>query len=95
METTSAMGLPLIGLQQLKVPRIKVPKGSKSSTVMVTISEDFTTSPNNITLYKGPDYSDEQFYTDLRKAGKRFDALAEKALSDHAQGKTEKFPEGD
>ena len=39
-----------------------------------------------------PEYSDEQFHADLKKASKRLDVMADKALKEHAQGKTRKFP---
>ena len=43
-------------------------------------------------LDQGPEYSDEQFHADLRKASKRLDVMANEALKEHAQGKTRKFP---
>jgi hypothetical protein len=37
-------------------------------------------------------YTDEQFYGDLKKAGRKFDLIAQRALEEHAQGKTRKLP---
>jgi len=38
------------------------------------------------------EYSDEQFYADLRKASKRLDEMEREALEEHARGETLKFP---
>jgi putative addiction module CopG family antidote len=43
-------------------------------------------------LEQEPEYSDEQFYADVRKSSKQLDAMESKALEEHAQGKTRKFP---
>ena len=39
-----------------------------------------------------PEYTDEQFYADLRKSKKKLDRLERRALKDHAKGKTRRFP---
>lgn len=46
-----------------------------------------------ITLHRETDYTDTQFYADLKKARKSLDRMKRKALKEHAQGKTRKFPE--
>ena len=38
------------------------------------------------------EYTDEQFYADLRKASAALDRMAEEALEEDAQGKTREFP---
>ena len=43
-------------------------------------------------LEQDPEYTDEQFHADLKKASKRLDAMANEALKEDAQGKTRKFP---
>jgi hypothetical protein len=48
--------------------------------------------PVNIALSEEPEYSDDQFYADIKKASKRLDLMESKALKEEAQGKTRKFP---
>ena len=43
-------------------------------------------------IYKYCGYSDKQFYADLKKNAKRFDAMEKEAIEEHEQGKTLKFP---
>jgi hypothetical protein len=42
---------------------------------------------------KEPEYTDEQFYTDIKKSSDALDLMAQEALEEHAQGKTRKFPQ--
>ena len=40
------------------------------------------------------DYSDTQFYADLRKASKKLDLMIKQALDEDARGETLEFPPG-
>ena len=90
MEATSTIGLPLIALGRVNVPKIKPPKKSTATTMSIVIREDHT--PFDIALLEEPQYTDAQFSADLRKASKRLDAMVKQALEEDAQGKTRKFP---
>ena len=81
MEATSVI--------MLKVPKIKLKKTTTATRLLVT---DRTPLPVDVALYQEPEYSDEQFHADLRKASKQLDLMENKALEEHAQGKTRKFP---
>jgi len=80
MEATSAIRLGI------NIP-VKWPK-----TVAGILISNRTPLPVDIALYQEPEYSDEQFHADLRKASKQLDLMENKALEEHAQGKTRKFP---
>ena len=78
----------------LKLPKIRLPnvKARRATTVFGEVVTDFTPLPVDIPLSEEPEYSDEQFHADLRKASKQLDLMESKALEEHAQGKTRKFP---
>jgi hypothetical protein len=89
MEATSSIGTFPTGLGLISAPKIeaKMPK-----TVLGLLLSARTPLPVDITLSQEPEYSDEQFHADLRKASKKLDLMESKALEEHAQGKTRKFP---
>ena len=70
---------------------INVPRNETkiSSTSVGIIEKSNTSLPINC---KESEYTDAQFYADLSKASKQLDMMERKALKDHAQGKTRKFP---
>jgi hypothetical protein len=68
--------------------RVKEPY---TKALKVQLPEKPDESPD-ITLYEEPEYSDERFYADIRKASGRLDKMEQKALKEHARGKTRKFP---
>ena len=84
MEATS-----FIILETVKVPKIKV---KMPETITRAFVMDRTPLPFEITLSQETDYSDMQFYADLRKASKQLDLMERKALEEYAQRKTRKFP---
>lgn len=69
-------------------------RGGASMKTVTTVTEiqmrDRTPPPVNLSLSSS--YTDEQFYADLKKAGKQLDQMAAEALKEHAEGKTRKFP---
>ena len=81
MEATSAIAL--------NVPKIKLKHPTTVTRLRVS---DCTALPADIALYQEPEYSDAQFYADIKKASKRLDLMVNGALKEHAQGKTRKFP---
>jgi hypothetical protein len=86
MEATSVITLKL---PKIKLPKIKV---ETATTVFGELVTDRTPLPVNIALSEEPEYSDDQFYADIKKASKRLDLMESKALKEEAQGKTRKFP---
>jgi hypothetical protein len=48
--------------------------------------------PTEVVQDQEPEYTDEQFYADLRKAKKQLDAMEKQALKEYREGKTRKFP---
>lgn len=62
------------------------------TTVTSIIISDATPSPIDITLYLESDYTEAQFYADLRKSSKKLDSMVKRALKEDARGKTRKFP---
>lgn len=85
MGVTSVLKLKTINVN---IPKIKVKWPKTATGLHVT---DCTPSPE-INVFQEADYSDEQFYADLRKASKQLDLMERKALEEYAQGKTRKFP---
>ena len=65
---------------------------SLDSTYTGFLVTDFSLPPVDIPLRQEPVYSDEQFQADLKKSAKRLDKMKKKALAEHRQGKTRKFP---
>lgn len=90
MEATS-----VIRMGTIKVPNIKSIK-TRNMQVVTTVTSistgDSTALPVSVIPYKEHGYTDEQFYADLRKAGKKLDLMEAEALKEHAQGKTRKLP---
>ena len=89
MATTSVFGLTTVNIPKIKIPKIKV---KMAETVTGILMSDRTPLPVDIALYQEPEYSDAQFYADIKKASKRLDLMVNGALKEHAQGKTRKFP---
>jgi hypothetical protein len=50
-----------------------------------------TPPPIDLAVYKG-EYSDKQFFADLKKASQWVDEMGQMALKEHAEGKTRKLP---
>ena len=86
MEATSVL---VLETANVNIPKIKV-KWPKTATRLLV--SNHTLLPVEIALSDETDYSDEQFYADLRKASKQLDLMESKALEEYAQGKTRKFP---
>ena len=63
-----------------------------ASTVTDILTTDRTPPPVDIAAVHEVEYSDEQFYADLRKSKKQFDEMAKKAMKEDRQGKTRRFP---
>jgi len=71
--------------------RTMIPKTVVDTTVIDTMVR--VTSPVAVDITVSEfGYTDEQFYSDLKKASKRLDVMEEEALREHARGKTRKFP---
>lgn len=86
---TATTAIPLSVVNVPKVPKIKVRMPKTVTGVYVSAH---TPLPIAIALDEEPEYSDEQFYADLRKASKQLDAMEQQALEEYRQGKTRKFP---
>ena len=71
-----------------KAPKTQVTRLVAPRIEFVTVC---TPSGTDLAAQEG-EYTDKQFYADLKKASKRLDAMAAKALKEDAQGKTKKFP---
>ena len=68
-------------MSEVKVPKkAKAVKAKPRAKVVVTV------------VTEEEEYTDEQFYADIKKAGPRFDEMIQKALEDEAAGRTREFP---
>lgn len=79
--------IPLKIMKAPKTPKIKVRMPQTVTRVHLSAH-----TPLPIAIALEPEYTDEQFYADLRKAGKQLDAMEKQALEEYRQGKTRKFP---
>jgi hypothetical protein len=77
-----------IKMKGLRVPLIE-PLMPKTQAEVIIVNS--TAQAIDIALPK-QEYTDQQFHADLKKAGKRLDAMVAEALEEDAQGKTRKFP---
>ena len=84
---TATTAIPLTTINTPKTPKIKAKMPKTVTGVYVSAH-----TPLPIAIALEQEYSDEQFHADLRKASKRLDTMVSKALKEHAQGKTRKFP---
>ena len=73
-----------------EVPTIEI-KAIRMGTPRVEFLMSCTPQSVDLTPDAG-EYSDEQFYSDLRKASSWIDAMEKAALEEHAEGKTRKLP---
>ena len=54
--------------------------------------QDHTPNVAPVEVVAEPDYTDVQFYADLKKSSKRLNAMVAEALKDESEGKTREFP---
>lgn len=76
-------------LEFVRVPKVKV---KMPGTVCRAFIKDSTPPPMDIASCCEHDYSEAQFSADLQKASKSLDLMVQKALKEHAAGKTRQFP---
>jgi hypothetical protein len=79
--------VPAIALKAVNARQIAA-RTAKTGTRILRF--DRTPPPIDITPER--EYTDEQFYADLKKASKQLDKMVQEALEEDAQGKTRKFP---
>lgn len=82
--------IPFIGLPAFNLKK-KIEVKMLKTTTKIQIN-DRTPFLGNTVLSLEPDYSEKQFYADLRKSSKQLDLMVAKALEEHAKGKTREFP---
>ena len=90
MEAIFTNGTPFVGLTKAtipNIPRIRIPKKNASTVTSILIRQDDT-----VLVAERPEYTDEQFAADLKKASKRLDQMVAEALEEDAKGKTLEFP---
>lgn len=80
---TTALAYKTSGVPRLKVIRTAAPR--------IRFIMACTPQPSELVAH-GNEYTDKQFYADLRKSSKRLDAMAAEALKNEAKGKTREFP---
>ena len=96
MEAITGRTYPTVGIENSR--KIKSPIKNAATSILLPVTVNST--PETVAVpfsvkvaaLEKPEYTDEQFYADIKKASNKLDLMESKALEAEAQGKTRKFP---